>query len=472
MMLRATETNAISLSFSEVMTGFIHTGHDIKDFETAANLARSRCESARLFLTINSWDTTDSEHLSLASHAVKANSIVINNDKHEANITGTFSCSLLGGVFIVHRGTFRLFNQDPRQAETANLTYDFDMVSPGGRKLHFNGYKVVNSASFLSPRCLWRQTTTLFVTISDIETSLVVARGSLSMDGHDLVDELRSFELGGSSLCEEIKTSTSFARYFAKQLSVPFLSTLGQLQWPKDDLEAPPDPMSPSKTVSLKAVDGVRSTLLMWDSISRKSDIFQTILFIPGAVVDHTIFALPTLAQNTITYFREAGYRTYCLTHRTGRTDEAREGYTPYDTRLDILAAVTHIRSLEDSRKIYVVAHCIGSLAFACGLLDGTIPAEWIIGATCSAVFMNPRFGRVNHLASSIPIGVYKRILGSYYDCRSRKDDSLGQQALNQVLRLYPVGSRRETCRSVVCHRSELCFSRSVQKPCLTLLSY
>lgn len=210
----------------------------------------------------------------------------------------------------------------------------------------------------------------------------------------------------------------------------------------------------------LEAVDGVRSTLLMWDSITQTNDPPQTILFIPGAAVDHTIFALPTIPQNTISYFREAGYRTYCLVHRTGRTATAREGYTPYDTRLDILAAMTHIRSTEGSRKMYIVAHCIGSLAFACGLLDGTIPADWILGATCSAVFMNPRFGRVNQLTSSVPVGVYQSILGPYYDCVSMKSDPLVQQVVNQALRFYPVGGRRETCRSVVCHRSELCFSR------------
>lgn len=73
---------------------------------------------------------------------------------------------------------------------------------------------------------------------------------------------------------------------------------------------------------------------------------------------------------------------------------------------------MTHIRAKEGSQKMYMVVHCIGSLAFACGLLDGTIPGEWLLGATCSAVFMNPRFGKVNHFASSIPVSTYKRSSG------------------------------------------------------------
>jgi hypothetical protein len=35
---------------------------------------------------------------------------------------------------------------------------------------------------------------------------------------------------------------------------------------------------------------------------------------------------------------------------------------------------------------------------------------------------------------------------------------------MNQVLRFYPVGSRKELCNSVVCHRSELAFGRYVDQ--------
>lgn len=77
---------------------------------------------------------------------------VINKNPHTANITGTFTCSSLGGIFVVHRGTFRFFNEDPHQAETGNVTCDFDMVNSKAKKLHFNGYKIVNAASFLGPR--------------------------------------------------------------------------------------------------------------------------------------------------------------------------------------------------------------------------------------------------------------------------------------------------------------------------------
>lgn len=50
------------VEFAEVMTGFIHVGDDVHDFDVATNLARSRGESARVFLNVKSWDTSEREY--------------------------------------------------------------------------------------------------------------------------------------------------------------------------------------------------------------------------------------------------------------------------------------------------------------------------------------------------------------------------------------------------------------------------
>lgn len=396
------------------------------------------------------------------------NGTVINDDQHSANLTGTFSSSALGGIFMVLRGTFRFFNQDPRQPETANLTYDFDMISPAGRILHFNGFKVVNSAAYLNPVETWRQTTTLYVTITD-RADEVVGRGTLHIQPSDFSQELQTFEPTGKSYLGQIGSGLGFLGYFTKALSVAFLSPLGRLQWPSTGVNVSRRETRCSSTIQIVASDGVKSTMLMWNPISNNNEITgeaPTILFIPGAAVDHTIFALPTIKKNAIEYFREAGYRVYCVTHRIGRTPVAQKGYTIYDTRRDIHAALAHIRKLsttfdaENVAKTYVIAHCAGSAALACGLLDGTIPGDWIKGITASQVFMTPKFGKVNSLLSRVPTSMYSGLIGSYWDCSSSKNDNLIQRFLNQALRLYPAGEARESCRSVVCHRSELVFGR------------
>jgi hypothetical protein len=369
---------------------------------------------------------------------------------------------------MVLRGTFRLFNQDPRQPETANLTYDFDMISPAGRILHFNGFKVVNSAAYLNPVETWRQTTTLYVTITD-RAHEVVGRGTLHIQPSDFSQELHTFEPTGRNILSQIGSGLGFLGYFTKALSVAFFSPLGKLQWPSTGVNITRGETRYSSTIQIVASDGVKSTMLMWNPIANNKEIVgkaPTILFIPGAAVDHTIFALPTIKKNAIEYFREAGYRVYCVIHRIGRTPVAKKGYTPYDTRRDVHAALAHIRKLsatsdsENVAKTYVIAHCAGSAALACGLLDGTIPADWIKGITASQVFMTPKFGKVNSLLSRIPTSMYSGIIGSYWDCSSSKNDNLIQKFLNQALRFYPAGDARESCRSVVCHRSEFVFGR------------
>ncbi|CAM1504954.1 Fc.00g025450.m01.CDS01 [Cosmosporella sp. VM-42] len=434
------------IGFSEVMSGYIYASGNVADFDIAAKLARGRCQSARFFLTVKSWDTDE----------------LINNSRHPANLTGTFCCEALGGTFLVHRGTFQLFSQDPREPDTANLVYNFDMVSPNGTKLHFNGYKVVNSTSFLNPFAVWRQTTTLYVTITRPDSE-VVGRGTLHIQPFDFVQELQTFEASGPTVWSKLSSTASFLTYFGRQIAAPFFSTLGRLQWPSEGVNSTSKVTAPSATYPLTATDGEKSTLHMWNPVKDGQQIegdAPTILFVPGAAVDHSMFALPTIEKNAITYFREAGYRSYCLTHRVGRTPVAQKNYTPYDARRDIHAALAYIRDQNNSNKIYVIAHCAGSLALSCGLLDGTIPGEWLSGITASMVFMNPKFGKVNNVLSRFPLAVYEKLIGSWWDCCSSPEDSYVQQLLNQVLRLYPAGSGRETCRSVVCHRSELAFGR------------
>jgi hypothetical protein len=102
-------------------------------------------------------------------------------------------------------------------------------------------------------------------------------------------------------------------------------------------------------------------------------------------------------------------------------------------------------------------------MALSCGLLDGTIPADWIAGITCSNVFMNPKFGKVDHVLSitaAALTGLYGKLVGPYWDCTSSPNDSFIQRLMNQALRLYPAGEARESCKSVVCHRSEFVFGR------------
>jgi hypothetical protein len=435
------------IGFSEVMSGFVHIGNEIEDFEIATKIAQSQGETAKFFLSIKSWNTKD----------------------HNFNITGTFSCAGLKDPFMVLRGDFRLFNQDPGQPDTDDLTYSFDMISPSEEKFCFNGYKIINPSIAFDPLGFWKATSTLYVTITRPEGS-VIGRGTLKIQPGDFALELKTLVSTGVNWCAKAKSFISFFHFITAQSAKSFFAPFSWLSYPNPMVKDYINVTAISQTYKIAASDGVMSTMQMWDPIGKGSrDAAPTMLFIPGAAVDHQIFALPTIEKNAIDYFREAGYRCFCVTHRVGKTMVAYQGYTTFDARLDIASALSQIRKLQEtqtntvSEKVYVVAHCVGSLALSCGLLDGTIPAEYIKGITASNVFMTPIFAKVNKIKANQPIPMnrlYSAIVGSWFSCMSSTQDGLMQQAINQLLRFYPVGGRREICNSVVCHGSSLVFGR------------
>jgi hypothetical protein len=366
---------------------------------------------------------------------------------------------------MVLRGDFQLFNQDPRTPDTKNLTYDFDMISTRGEKIHFNGYKIVDPSVAFSPLATWRATSTLYVTLTKPDNQ-VIGRGMLHIQPPDFGSELATFTPSGANVFSKLRSAGEFLSYFTQNVASVFFAPFSRLQWPTTTYVGyDTRKHRPTQTLKIFADDNVPSTLQVWDphvSTTRTAKV----LFIPGAAVDHQIFALPTIKTNAVEYFVAAGFQVFCVTHRVGKTPVAEKGYTTFDARLDIKAALEEIRRIQGSPEpIYVIAHCAGSLALSMGLLDGTIPASWISGITASNVFMTPIFGKVNLAKGRLPLPltkIYGTLIGPWFSCISSPQDTYLQQLLNQALRLYPVEAMGEICNSVVCHRSDLAFGRYV----------
>ncbi|KAL1999346.1 hypothetical protein VTN02DRAFT_4657 [Thermoascus thermophilus] len=436
--------------FTEIMSGFMYVGDDIEDFEIAADAAKASDTSARLFLSVHAWDIDN----------------LVSREDHPAMLTGTFICgSLPGSPFMVLRGNFQLFNNDPRAPGTKNLTYDFDMISTHGQTVHFHGSKVVDSSVAFSPLETWRATSTLHATLTRADQS-IISRGILHIQPSDFGSQLKTLSPTGKGALSKAKSAGQFLTYFSQQLVRVFFAPFSGLQWPEIATSGYLAKQPPCQTFEVVASDNVPGTMQAWNPPNGGNvrPNAPRILFIPGLSVDHQIFALPTIETNAVEYFLREGFQVFTITHRVGMIPVAQEGYTIFDARLDIRAGLEKIRSIQRSDSpIYVVAHCAGALALSMGLLDGTIPSKWISGITASNLFMNPIFGRVNQLKANLPLPltkIYSSLLGSWYSCISSREDTFPQQVLNQVLRFYPVGERKEICNSVVCHRSELIFGR------------
>ena len=466
----ARELSASGFGFTEVMSGFVHYDRSLVEdrrdtYELAHRVAKSLCESARFFLSVQAFDTNE-----LVRHA-----------QHRGMLTGTFVCpSIPGSPFMVQRGEFNLFVLNSKAPGTRNLTYDFDMTGINGRKLHFHGYKVVDSSVALAPIQFWRATSTLYVTVSEHVPGMcvdlddedawrrgaVLAKGIMHIQPSDFLAQINTMTPTGSGLLRKTISAASFLTYFTRKSLSLFLAPLTPLQYPTQTFSGFVNSTPPTRSVEIVASDGVCSRMHIWEPTHIPGGDpanVRNVFMIPGASVDHQIFALPTIPYNAVNYLTRAGYRVFVTVHRISQLMVAGSLYTTYDARLDLRACLEHIRFAHGPAKIYTIAHCMGSVAFSCGLLDGTIPTSWILGITCSQVFMNPVWGPANMakvLAGPIPIDrLYTAAAGTWFSCSTAPSDTLVQRALNQLLRLYPQ-SRREMCNNAACHRTSLVFGR------------
>ena len=64
---RAMDHAKAGIEFTEVMSGFIHAGGEVRGFDDAAQQARSHGEAARFFLTVKSWDVSECKFPSSAA---------------------------------------------------------------------------------------------------------------------------------------------------------------------------------------------------------------------------------------------------------------------------------------------------------------------------------------------------------------------------------------------------------------------
>jgi hypothetical protein len=390
--------------------------------------------------------------------------IAVNRADHSAMLTGTFTCgSLPGSPFLVQRGNFHLFSLDTSAPGTRNLIYDFDMTSVDGTQFHFHGYKVVDSSVALAPWRFWSAASTLYVTISHATGArAIVGRGMMHMKPSDFLSEIFTLKPSGRNFLAKIQSTVNFMGFFARQSTNLLLAPFVYQQYPAVTYDHYINGTLPDDIIDVFASDGVQTLLKVFEP--RNPNIKTKNLFmVPGASVDERIFSLPTIEVNAVNYFTRAGYRVFVTVHRICNLAVAKNNWTTFDARLDIKACLERIRKYHGPEKIFTISHCMGAVAFSCGLLDGTIPGDWILGISSSQVLCNPIWSSLNMakvIAGPIPFDkLYTMFGGSWFDCSSDRSDTYFQQFLNQVLRLYP-DSREEICNNVSCHRSSLIFGR------------
>lgn len=325
------------------------------------------------------------------------------DEKYSSLTTGTFSCAVLSkDPLLILRGEVKFFSTDESVSDGQTLGYELTLLSTDDETYDLRGYKKINSSMTLSASQTWRATTTLYTSLTRPDGSLV-GKGVLRINWRNFASELKS--MYKSSL---LQGALRFLSFFISKIANFFFSPLRKLSYPNTSMEDNLSKVEPCSTVMLTAKDGIETKMKIWAPTTDEENI--PILFIPGASVDDRIFSLPTVPTNTVEYFTSRGHRAYVTTLRFGITEAAKLGYTAYDARLDVVAAMRYVHEQNEGRKFYVLCHCVGAISTSMAILDGSVPVEWIKGMTVSQAFFKQKLGHVNSLKVALGGSVLPRL--------------------------------------------------------------
>ncbi|QFZ77995.1 alpha/beta fold hydrolase [Streptomyces fagopyri] len=141
--------------------------------------------------------------------------------------------------------------------------------------------------------------------------------------------------------------------------------------------------------IPFRTGDGVNLALTRVDSGERDR---PAVLLLHGHTASADMFLLPE-TRNLVDVLLDDGYEPWLLDWRGSRRfpyNETGRRYTYDDVALyDIPEAVSRVREHIGDRPLFVVAHCIGSLALSLSMTAGLVPG--LAGVVSQGVFLTPK---------------------------------------------------------------------------------
>jgi cholesterol oxidase len=195
------EPDAVSVSFTEEMKGFIAFGET--DFDRGYRAGRESKTSLMFHLEI----TADDIDRFVADRA------------HLARAEGYVEADALGGRLPVQRGDFNLFVDQEGERPSKRMLYRLHFADGTGRPLTLTGFKVIEDDPGFD---VWRDTTTLYTRVlgghvedGDDEAAEVVASGVIHIHLRDFAKQLTTFRADPPGHVEAL---ARFGRLFAGDL--------------------------------------------------------------------------------------------------------------------------------------------------------------------------------------------------------------------------------------------------------------
>ncbi|MET9831165.1 alpha/beta fold hydrolase [Streptomyces sp. NPDC006385] len=195
--------------------------------------------------------------------------------------------------------------------------------------------------------------------------------------------------------------------------------------------------------IPFHAADGVRLGLTRVDT---GDDDRPAVLLLHGHTASADMFLLPE-TRNLVDVLLDDGYEPWLLDWRGSCRlpyNETGRRYTYDDVALhDIPEAVRHIRTRIGDRPLFVVAHCIGSLALSLSMTAGLVPG--LAGVVSQGVFLTPKLaGR-----TSLRMTLAGELLKSRIDHIPVDIRKVG--LWSKYTPLFALAARKATCPDPTC---------------------
>ncbi|HKN49810.1 MAG TPA: alpha/beta fold hydrolase, partial [Actinomycetota bacterium] len=431
----------VGVEFTERMAGWFSPG-EIDDYEKGAVAGQAANSSLSFILTIVSEDMDS----------------LINDPAHEAHMAGTVQAPALSATPLdATDGLFNLFIVDPDQPETRRMEYAMKLTSQEGREYYFTGFKIIRHDHGLAD--MWRDTTTLYVTIHDGPTrqSPELGKGVLKISPADFARQLTTMKAThAEGRLQGLQATARFGAFFAGILYETYGGVFAHTTYfnpaapprKKRSLRVDAPELHPFKTD-----DGVELLLTRYRGGAK-----GPVILAHGLGVSSKIFSTDLIDTNLLEFLSVHGYDVWLLDFRASiDLPASKERSTGDDIALhDYPAAVARILEATGAESIQALVHCYGATTFFMAMLAGLKGVRSAVASQIACNVVAPRLTKVKaglHMPQVVDaLGVES--LTAYADANEDWPSSL----FDKILKVDPV-PRDEHCNSAVCHRITFLYS-------------
>lgn len=396
---------------------------------------------------------------------------------HKATISGTVTCLALSSAPLsVSEGHFQLFSTSKDYVDTKEMIYKMTLTGDFGRKFFFDGVKYVHKDHFGETGL--KDTTTLFVTISQPSKAEPLGKATLYITAPNFAKQLATMEITNTnSKLEKLKWTTRFSEFFAK--------TIWNVYGPTSSCDVYFNPDAPPRKKRPLNLHGCIPEVYKCPT-EDKFEVALTrynggtkgpVVLFHGVGVSSGMFSLDTIDTNLVEYLVQHRYDVWLVDWRVSCNlpSMARRDYTLDDcAAYDYPAAIDKVIEITKQKDVQIVAHCAGSLVLFASLLSGVLEGK-VRNVVASQVAANPMPCSFNKLKAGLHIpGVLESLGIKGLTVDTDDQASWTERLFNEFVKDvdYVFLPYDEMCHNPVCHRISFIYGLLWEHENLTPLTH